>query len=89
MIKKFPMFRLLREQLGLRLSNVSIRLQARSAGVEVGHHLEINPLTPVTVLNAVLADADGRAVNAIEIHYRGDRFVFQFDMDLKRTDDLS
>jgi GntR family transcriptional regulator len=89
MMKKFPMFRLLREQLGLQLSNVSIRLQARSAGVEVGHHLEINPLTPVTVLDAVLLDAEGHAVNAIEIHYRGDRFVFQFDMDLTRKGDLS
>ena len=85
MIKRYPMFRLLREKLGLRFSNVNIRLQARSAGVEVGNWLSVNPLAPVTVLNAVLFDGDDRAVNAIEIHYRGDRFLFELNMDLKRN----
>lgn len=85
MIKRYPMFRLLREKLGLRFSNVNIRLQARSAGVEIGNWLSVNPLAPVTVLNAVLFDSDDRAVNAIEIHYRGDQFLFELNMDLKRN----
>jgi GntR family transcriptional regulator len=83
MIKRYPMFRLLREKLGLSFNNVRISLQARSAGVDVANSLQINSLAPVTVLNAVLFDADARAVNALEINYRGDRFVFRLDMDLR------
>ena len=83
MIKRYPMFRLLREQLGLSFQNVAIDLKARAAGIDIARLLEIDAFAAVTVMNAVLYDLKGRAVNWLEVSYRGDSFVFRFELDLK------
>jgi hypothetical protein len=35
-------------------------------------------------MNAVLYDLKGKAVNWLEVSYRGDSFVFRFELDLKK-----
>lgn len=86
MIKRYPMFRLLREQLGLSFRNVTIDLKARTAGIEVARLLEVDAFAPITSMNAVLYDLEGQAVNWVEVSYRGDSFVFRFELDLKNQD---
>lgn len=83
MIKRYPMFRLLREKLGLSFHNVTINLQARPAGVEVAHLLKIDSLAPVTAMSATLFDNNKRAINFLESFYRGDTFSFRFEMNLE------
>jgi len=36
------------------------------------------------VMKAVLYDLKGQAVNWLEVLYRGDSFVFRFELDLKK-----
>ncbi len=84
MIKRYPMFRLLREQLGLSFRNVTIDLKSRPAGIDVARLLEIDAFASITVMNAVLYDLKGQAVNSLEVSYRGDSFVFRFELDLKK-----
>jgi GntR family transcriptional regulator len=84
MIKRYPMFRLLREQLGLAFRNVTIDLRARVAGIDVARLLEVDALASVMIMNAVLYDLKGEAVNWLEVSYRGDSFVFRFELDLKK-----
>jgi GntR family transcriptional regulator len=88
MIKRYPMFRLLREKLGLNFRNVTINLQARAAGMEVARILQIDSLTAVTVMNATLFDKERRAINWLESYYRGDSFVFRLEMNLENDDPL-
>jgi GntR family transcriptional regulator len=84
MIKRYPMFRLLREKLGLSFRNVTVDLKARAAGIDIARLLEIDAFASVTVMNAVLFDLKGKAVNWLEVSYRGDSFVFRFELDLKK-----
>jgi GntR family transcriptional regulator len=86
MIKRYPMFRLLREQLGLSFRNVTIDLKARTAGIDIARLLEVDAFAPITSMNAVLYDLEGQAVNWLEVFYRGDSFVFRFELDLKNQD---
>lgn len=83
MVRRFPMFRLLREKLKLRFKNVTINLQSRPATMEVARILEIDTLASVMVMEATLFDKRNKAMNWLEVHYRGDEFVFRFDMNLE------
>lgn len=86
MIKRYPMFRLLREKLGLNFHNVTINLDARPAGLEVAHILKIDTLAPVMAMNATLFDDNKRAINFLESFYRGDTFSFRFEMNLDNAE---
>ena len=88
MLKRYPMFRVLREKLGLTLNKVSVNLQARPAGMQVANALRLDPLSPVTLMTATLFDPEGNAVNWLESYYRGDSFVFRFEMNLGARDSL-
>jgi GntR family transcriptional regulator len=81
-LRRFPMFRILREQCGLSLRNVEIQLESVTASLEVSRLLEIDPLAPVLLFRGALFAVDGRLVHVPEIYFRGDRFQFRFDMDL-------
>lgn len=83
MLKRYPLFRLLREKLKLTLDKVTVNLQAKPAGMQVGTALQLDPLAPVTVMNATLFDPKKNAVNWLEIYYRGDSFAFRFEMNLR------
>jgi GntR family transcriptional regulator len=84
MVKRYPMFRLLREKLGLQFKNVTINLQSRPAPMDIAQILQVDSLAPVMVMEATLFDKSDCAVNWLEIYYRGDEFVFRFDMNLEK-----
>lgn len=81
-LRRFPMFRILREQFGLGLRNVEINLESVTAPMHISGILEIDPLSPVLLFKGALYAIDGRLVHTPEIWFRGDRFQFRFDMDL-------
>lgn len=81
-LKRYPMFRILREAFGLSLRNVEINLEAMTPPLEVSRLLDTDPLAPVLFFTGALYAADGRLVDVPEIYFRGDRFKFQFNMDL-------
>lgn len=81
-LRKYPMFRILREQFGLGLRNVEINLESVVPPLHVSRELEIDALSPVLLFKGALYAIDGRLVHTPEIWYRGDRFQFRFDMDL-------
>jgi len=83
-LKRYPLFRILREQFGLELRNVEIQLEAVTPPMEVSRLLETDPLMPVLLFNGALYATDGRLVHTPEIYYKGDRFQFRFNMDLTR-----
>jgi GntR family transcriptional regulator len=81
-LRRYPMFRILREQFGLGLRNVEIKLESVTPPLHISRLLEIDPLSPVLLFNGALFAIDGRLVHTPEIWFRGDRFQFRFDMDL-------
>jgi len=88
-LKRYPLFRILREQFGLGLRNVEIQLEAVTPPMEVSRLLETDPLMPVLLFNGALYATDGRLVHTPEIYYKGDRFQFRFNMDLTRETSAS
>jgi GntR family transcriptional regulator len=81
-LRKYPMFRILREQFGLGLRNVEINLESVTPPLQISRILEIDPLSPVLLFKGALFAIDGRLVHTPEIWFRGDQFQFRFDMDL-------
>jgi GntR family transcriptional regulator len=81
-LKRYPMFRILREGLGLPLGNVEMSLESVTASLDITRALEIDPLAPVLLFTGALFSSDGVLVDIPEIYYRGDRFKFRCDMDL-------
>lgn len=82
LLKRYPMFRILRESFGLSLRNVEINLEAVTPPLEVTRTLKIDPLSPVLLFTGALFASDGRLVHIPEIYFPGDRFKFRFNMDL-------
>jgi GntR family transcriptional regulator len=81
-LKRYPMFRILREFVGLPLKHVESSLEAVTAPLEISRLLEIDPLAPTLLFTGALYSTNGLLVDMPEIYYRGDRFKFRFDMDL-------
>jgi DNA-binding GntR family transcriptional regulator len=81
-LKRYPMFRILREFVGVPLKNVESTLEAVTAPMEISRVFKIDPLAPVLLFSGALYASDGLVVDLPEIYYRGDRFKFRFDMDL-------
>lgn len=82
-LKRYPLFRILRDLFGLPLHNVEINLEAVTPPMEISRILEADPLAPVLLFNGALFAPDERLVHMPEIYFRGDRFTFRFNMDLR------
>jgi GntR family transcriptional regulator len=81
-LRRYPMFRILREQLGVVLRNVEIQLESVTAPLAISQMLGIGPLSPVMLFHGYLYAVDGRLVHTPVIYWPGDRFQFRFNMDL-------
>ena len=81
-LKRFPMFRIVRECLEIALDNVEMNVEAVTAPIEITRLLEVDPLAPVLLFTGALYAADGLLVDVPEIYYRGDRFKFRLNMNL-------
>lgn len=84
MLRKYPIFRLVREKVGVELRDVDMSLQSVSPDSETASVLELNPLEPVLLYNGALYDIAGALVTLIQISFPGNRFIFRFNIDLRK-----
>tara|TARA_R100000388_G_C7200532_1_gene138254 strand:- start:122 stop:844 length:723 start_codon:yes stop_codon:yes gene_type:complete len=81
-LKRYPMFRILRENLDIPLLNVEISIEAMPAPIEVSKKLDISAMEPVLFFTALLYEKNGRLIDIPEIYFRGSQHKFSFGIEL-------
>lgn len=81
-LRRYPMFRLLWENLDLPLEHVEIKLKSLVASPETSRVLRCDSLSPILMFTGLLYDDSEKVIDVPKIYFRGDRFTFFFDMDL-------
>jgi len=77
----WPMTKVLRDRVGVRISRITDTVEARLADPETAKLLDVPLLSPILHYTGVSYDADGRVVDVALIHYRGDRFSFSVSVE--------
>ncbi|MEU8527219.1 MULTISPECIES: GntR family transcriptional regulator [Streptomyces] len=75
-LERWPMTKVLRDVVGVRISRITDTVEARLADPETASLLEVPLLSPILHYTGVTYDEDGRVVDVARIRYRGDRFSF-------------
>ncbi|MFD8549990.1 GntR family transcriptional regulator [Streptomyces sp. NPDC059649] len=78
---RWPMTKVLRDAVGVRISRITDTVEARLADPETARLLEVPLLSPILDYTGVTYDADGHPVDVARIHYRGDRFSFTVTLE--------
>jgi GntR family transcriptional regulator len=80
-LQRWPMTKVLRDVVGVRISRITDTVEARLADPETARLLRVPLLSPILHYTGVTYDDAGRAVDVARIHYRGDRFSFTVTME--------
>jgi GntR family transcriptional regulator len=80
-LERWPMTKVLRDAVGVRISRITDTVQARLADPETAELLQVPLLSPILHYTGVTYDESGRVVDVARIHYRGDRFSFSVTVD--------
>lgn len=80
-LERWPMTKVLRDILGVRISRITDTVEARLADPETARLLQVPLLSPILHYTGVTYDDTGRAVDVVRIHYRGDRFSFSVTVE--------
>ncbi|QLE71381.1 GntR family transcriptional regulator [Streptomyces rectiverticillatus] len=80
-LARWPMTKVLRDAVGVRISRITDTVEARLADPETARLLEVPLLSPILHYTGVTYDASGRAVDVARIRYRGDRFSFSVTLE--------
>src|SRR4051794_12811058 len=80
-LARWPMTKVLRDALGVRISRITDTVEARLADPDTARLLGVPLLSPILHCTGVTYDESGRAVDVVRIHYRGDRFSFTVTME--------
>ncbi|MEU3046157.1 MULTISPECIES: GntR family transcriptional regulator [Streptomyces] len=80
-LERWPMTKVLRDVLGVRISRITDTVEARLADPETAELLDVPLLSPILHYTGVTYDEDGRVVDVARIRYRGDRFSFSVTLD--------
>ncbi|MEU2183293.1 GntR family transcriptional regulator [Streptomyces thermolilacinus] len=75
-LERWPMTKVLRDAVGVRISRITDTVEARLADPTTASLLEVPLLSPILHYTGVTYDEDGRVVDVARIRYRGDRFSF-------------
>ncbi|SED70853.1 GntR family transcriptional regulator [Streptomyces sp. TLI_105] len=75
-LERWPMTKVLRDVVGVRISRITDTVEARLADPETATLLQVPLLSPILHYTGVTYDDDGRVVDVARIRYRGDRFSF-------------
>ncbi|MFD8326721.1 GntR family transcriptional regulator [Streptomyces lydicus] len=78
---RWPMTKVLRDAVGVRISRITDTVEARLADPETARLLRVPLLSPILHYTGVTYDEDGRPVDVARIHYRGDRFSFTVTLE--------
>jgi GntR family transcriptional regulator len=82
-LERAPMTQVLRRDLGIALGRIENTLEARQATPEAARLLGCELLSPILFFTGVSFDPSGRAVDVAHIHYRGDRYKFAVEFQIK------
>lgn len=80
-LERWPMTKVLRDAVGVRISRITDTVEARLADPETARLLRVPLLSPILHYTGVTYDTSGQAVDVVRIHYRGDRFSFTVTME--------
>ncbi|NGN68543.1 GntR family transcriptional regulator [Streptomyces sp. A7024] len=80
-LERWPMTKVLRDVVGVRIARITDTVEARLADPETARLLEVPLVSPVLYYTGVLYDPDGRVVDVARIRYRGDKFSFSVTLD--------
>ncbi|OII69722.1 MULTISPECIES: GntR family transcriptional regulator [unclassified Streptomyces] len=75
-LERWPMTKVLRDTVGVRISRITDTVEARLADPETAELLQVPLLSPILHYTGVTYDEDGRVADVARIRYRGDRFSF-------------
>ena len=80
-LERWPMTKVLRDAVGVRISRITDTVEARLADPETARLLEVPLLSPILHYTGITYDEAGQAVDVALIRYRGDRFSFTVTLD--------
>ncbi|MEV7415687.1 GntR family transcriptional regulator [Streptomyces sp. NPDC089919] len=80
-LERWPMTKVLRDVVGVKISRITDTVEARLADPVTAELLDVPLLSPILHYTGVTYDADGRVVDVARIRYRGDRFSFTVTVD--------
>ncbi|MFD9498616.1 GntR family transcriptional regulator [Streptomyces sp. NPDC060035] len=80
-LERWPMTKVLRDAVGVRISRITDTVEARLADPATAELLQVPLLSPILHYTGVTYDDDGRVVDVARIRYRGDRFSFSVTVE--------
>ncbi|WP_369217248.1 GntR family transcriptional regulator [Streptomyces flavofungini] len=80
-LTRWPMTKVLRDVVGVRISRITDTVEATLADPETARLLKVPLLSPILHYTGVTYDEEGRALDVARIHYRGDRFSFSVTLE--------
>ncbi|MFE6779928.1 GntR family transcriptional regulator [Streptomyces sp. NPDC057702] len=80
-LTRWPMTKVLRDAVGVRISRITDTVEARLADPETARLLNVPLLSPILHYTGVTYDEEGGVVDVARIRYRGDRFSFTVTLD--------
>ncbi|MFG2146688.1 GntR family transcriptional regulator [Streptomyces sp. NPDC048696] len=82
-LERWPMTKVLRDAVGVRISRITDTVEARLADPTTAELLQVPLLSPILHYTGVTYDATGRVVDVAQIRYRGDRFSFSVTVEAR------
>ncbi|HEY9440799.1 MAG TPA: GntR family transcriptional regulator [Streptomyces sp.] len=80
-LERWPMTKVLRDAVGVRISRITDTVEARLADPATAELLGVPLLSPILHYTGVTYDEEGRVVDVARIRYRGDRFSFSVTVE--------
>ncbi|MFH8883016.1 GntR family transcriptional regulator [Streptomyces californicus] len=80
-LERWPMTKVLRDAVGVRISRITDTVEARLADPVTAELLQVPLLSPILHYTGVTYDEDGQVVDVARIRYRGDRFAFSVTVE--------
>ncbi|MFI1190835.1 GntR family transcriptional regulator [Streptomyces californicus] len=80
-LERWPMTKVLRDVVGVRISRITDTVEARLADPVTAELLQVPLLSPILHYTGVTYDEEGRVVDVARIRYRGDRFAFSVTVE--------
>ncbi|MFC7219361.1 GntR family transcriptional regulator [Streptomyces polyrhachis] len=81
-LERWPMTRVLRDAVGVRIARITDTVEARLADAETAGLLAVPVGSPVLLCTGVSYDEAGTVVDVARIRYRGDRFSFSVTVEM-------
>nr|WP_223185132.1 GntR family transcriptional regulator [Streptomyces sp. CBMA152] len=82
-LERWPMTKVLRDAVGVRISRITDTVEARLADPATADLLQVPLLSPILHYTGVTYDETGRVVDVARIRYRGDRFSFSVTVEAR------